>query len=67
MSEIDNLVLMATEVNHEALHEFLLQKCKEQTMEFSKINKQKQDFTSVIKEGSNNSEQILASKVRFNN
>ena len=33
---IDDLVPMATVVNQKALHEFILQKCKEQTMTFTK-------------------------------
>ena len=60
---------MATEVKQKALHEFMLQKCKEQTIKFihnfkikgntPKINKLKQEITSIINEGGNNSEEML--------
>ena len=33
---IEDLVSMATVVNHKAFHQFILQKCKEQTMTFTK-------------------------------
>ena len=33
---IEDLVSMAMVVNHKAIHEFVLQKCKEQTMAFTK-------------------------------
>ena len=72
LSEIDDLVPMAMKVNHKSLHNFVLQKCKEQTVEFSKklkrkgntpkINKLKQELTSVINEGGHNSDKILSIK-----
>ena len=36
MPDIEDLVNMATVVSKKALHEFLLVKCKEQTIEFTK-------------------------------
>ena len=58
LSTIDDLFLMATVVNQKALHEFILQKCKEQTMTFTKIfelrgnspqiNKLRQELTTVV-------------------
>ena len=33
---VEDLVPMATVANHKALHEFIWQKCKEQTMSFTK-------------------------------
>ena len=33
---VENLVPMATVVNHKALHKFIFLKCKEQTMSFTK-------------------------------
>ena len=36
LPKIDDLVPMVTVVNHKELHEFILQKCKEQTMTFTK-------------------------------
>ena len=33
---VEGLVPMATVVNHKAIHELILQKCKEQTMSFTK-------------------------------
>ena len=54
---IDELVPM-TVVNHKAIHEFILQKCKEQTMTFTKkfklrgnspqINKLKTELTKLV-------------------
>ena len=59
---------MATEISQKALHDFLLSKCKEQTIEFTKkfklrgntpkINKLKAKLTRVIDEGGS-SEEIL--------
>ena len=59
--DIEDLVNMATVVSKKALHEFLLVKCKEQTIEFTKrfklrgntpkINKLKAQLTRVIDEG----------------
>ena len=59
---------MATVISKKALHEFLLVKCKEQTIEFTKrfklrgnspkINKLKAKLTRVIDEGGS-SEEIL--------
>ena len=68
LPDIEDLVNMSTVVSKKALHEFLLVKCKEQTIEFTKkfkmrsnapkINKLKAKLTRVIdKEGS--SEEIL--------
>ena len=36
LPDVDDLVKMATEISKKALHEFLLVKCKEQTIEFTK-------------------------------
>ena len=36
LPRVEDLVSMATVVNHKALHEFILLKCKEQTMSFTK-------------------------------
>ena len=36
LPEIEDLATMATEVNHKAVHENILKKCKEQSMAFSK-------------------------------
>ena len=68
VSDIEDLVNMATVVSKKALHEFLLVKCKEQTNEFTKrfksrgnapkINKLKTKLTKVIDEGGS-SEEIL--------
>ena len=67
---IDNLVPMARVVNQKALHEFVLQKCKEQTMTFTKkfklrgnspqINKLKTELTRLINNGGDNGEEILS-------
>jgi len=66
---IDDLVPM-TVVNHKAIHEFILQKCKEQTMTFTKkfklrgnspqINKLKTELTRLINNGGDNGEEILS-------
>ena len=58
---IDDLVSMAMVVNQKALHEFVLQKCKEQTMTFTKKfklrdnspqnNKLNQELTMLINQG----------------
>ena len=63
LPDVDDLVNMATEISKKALHEFLLVKCKEQTIEFTtkfklngiapKINKLKAKLTRVIDEGAN--------------
>ena len=68
LPDIDDLVDMATVVSKKALHEFLLVKCKEQTIEFTKkfklrgnaptINKLKAKLTRVIDEGGS-SEEIM--------
>ena len=65
----DDLVPMTTVVNQKALHEFVLQKCKEQTMAFTKkfklrgnspqINKLRQEPTTVVNQGKDNGEKIL--------
>ena len=66
---IDNLVPMAMVVDYKAIHQFILQKCKEQTMAFTKkfklrgnfpqINKLRQELTMVVNQGGDNSERIL--------
>ena len=68
LPDIEDLVNMATVISKKVLHEFLLVKCKEQTIEFTKkfklrgnapkINKLKAALTRVIDEGGN-SEEIL--------
>ena len=68
LPDVDDLVNMATEISKKALNEFLLVKCKEQTIEFTKkfklrgnapkINKLKAKLTRVIDEGGS-SEEIL--------
>ena len=47
LPKTDKLVPMAMLVNKEALLEFLLQKCKEQTIDFSKKFKPKQELISI--------------------
>ena len=66
---VKNLVPMAMVVNQKALHEFILQKCKEQTMSFTKrfklrgnspqISKLRQELTILVNQGGENSERIL--------
>ena len=66
---IEDLVSMAMVVNYKAIHEFVLQKCKEQTMAFTKkfklrsnspqINYLKKELTIVVNQGGDNSERIL--------
>ena len=75
LPDIEELVNMATVVSKKALHEFLLIKCKEQTIEFTKkfksggtapkINKLKANLTRVIDE-SGSSEEIsdIESQIR---
>ena len=68
MPSIEDLVDMATVISKNALHEFLLVKCKEHTIEFAKkfklrgnapkINKLEAKLTRVIDEG-DSSEKIL--------
>ena len=68
LSSIDDLVTMATVTSKKALHESLLIKCKEQTIEFTKklnlrdnapkTNKLKATLTRVIDEGGS-SEKII--------
>ena len=63
------LVHMTKVVNHKALHEFVLQKCKEQTMAFTKklklrgnspqINKLRRELTTLVNKGGDNSDRIL--------
>ena len=58
---IDDLVDMAMVISKKALHEFLLVKCKEQTMDFTKrfeLNRHKAELKTVINEGGS-SEEIL--------
>ena len=60
LPDIEDLVNMATVVSKKALHEFLLIKCKEQTIEFTKkfklrgnapkIDKLKVSLTRIIDE-----------------
>ena len=60
LPDVDDLVKMATEISKRALHKFLLVKCKEQTIGFTKkfklrgntpkINKLKAKLTRVIDE-----------------
>ena len=69
LPDIDILVAMATEFKLFALHEFLLQKCKEQTDEFTekfrlkgntpKVKEFKKEINSIINEGGNYSSEIL--------
>ena len=66
---LEDLVSMAMVVNYKAIHEFVLQKCKEQTMAFTKkfklrgnspkINKLKTKLTKLANQGGDNSEEIL--------
>ena len=66
---VEDLVSMATVVSHKALHEFILLKCKEQTMSFTKrfklrgnypeISKLGQELTMLVNQGGDNSERIL--------
>ena len=66
---IDDLVPMTMVVDYKAIHEFILQKCKEQTMTFTKkfklrgnspqINKLKTVLTKLVNQGGDNSEEIL--------
>ena len=68
LPDVDDLVEMATEISQKALHEFLLVKCKEQMIEFTKkfklrgnspkINKLMAKLMKVIDE-SGSSEEIL--------
>ena len=60
---------MVMVVNQKALHEFVLQKCKEQTMTFTKkfklrdnspqINELRQELTMIVNQGGDNRERIL--------
>ena len=66
LPDIEDLVNMATVISKKASHEFLLVKCKEQMIEFTKkirgnapkVNKLKAKLTRVIDEGGS-SEEIL--------
>ena len=68
MASIDILVPIATAISKRVLHEFLLNKCKEQTIEFTKrfklkgntlkINKLKAELTSIITEGGSSAEML---------
>ena len=63
---IDDLVPMTMAVGYKAIHEFILQKCKEQTMTFTKkfklrgnspqINKLKTVLKNLLNQGGDNSE-----------
>ena len=74
---VEDLVPMATVVNnHKALHEFILHKCKEQTLSYTKrlkmrgnsfqINRLRQEITMLVNQGGNNSDKFLDSRIRFN-
>ena len=66
---IDDLVPMTMVVDYKAIHEFILQKCKEQTMAFTKkfklrgnspqINKLKTELTKLVNQGEDKSDEIL--------
>ena len=70
----DDLVKMATGISKKALHEFLLTKCKEQTMNYTKkfrlkgntpmINKLRADLTALVNSGGS-SEDILKIEARM--
>ena len=49
LPDIEDLVNMATVVSKKALHEFLLIKCKEQTIEFTKKFKLRGNTTKINK------------------
>ena len=70
----DELVEMATDISKKALHEFLLTKCKEQTMNYTKrfrlkgnspmINKLRADLTAIVNSGGSG-EEILKIEARM--
>ena len=70
----DELVEMATDISKKPLHEFLLTKCKEQTMNYTKqfrlkgnipmINKLRADLTTLVNSGESG-EDILKIEARM--
>ena len=74
MPSTDELVEMATDISKKALHEFLLTKCKEQTMNYTKqfrlkgnipmINKLRADLTTLVNSGGSG-EDILKIEARM--
>ena len=66
---IDDLVPMTMVVDYKAIHEIILQKCKEQTMAFTRkfklrgnspqINKLKTELTKLVNQGGDKSDEIL--------
>ena len=74
MPSTDELVEMATDISKKALHEFLLTKCKEQTMNYTKrfrlkgnipmINKLRADLTTLFNSGGSG-EDILKIEARM--
>ena len=74
MPTTDELVEMATDISKKALHEFLLTKCKEQTMNYTKqfrlkgnipmINKLRADLTTLVNSGESG-EDILKIEARM--
>ena len=74
MLTTDDLVEMATVISKKALHEFLLTKCKEQTMNYTKqfrlkgntlmINKLRADLTALVNSGGSG-EDILKIEARM--
>ena len=65
----EELVPMAMVVNHKVLHEFIMLKCKEQTMSYIKrfemrgnspqIDKLRQELTMLVNQGGDNSDKIF--------
>ena len=49
LSMIEDLFPLATLVNHKELHDFILPKCKEQTMSFTKRCKGRGNFPQINK------------------